>query len=71
MSGGLHWQKVCSGKTSFTSSAALSAMRRAPQLGHKPRRLRLNATDEVRLLNVNGIGASNGKGVERKLVYCP
>ena len=32
-----HWRTGCSGKTSSTSSAALSAMRRAPQLGQKPR----------------------------------
>ena len=34
-----HWRTGCSGKTSSTSSAALSAMRRAPQLGQNPRRL--------------------------------
>jgi len=39
-----HWRTGCEGKTSSTSRAALSAMRRAPQLGQKPRRLQLNAT---------------------------
>ncbi len=34
----------CSGSTSSTSKAALSAIRRAPQLGQKPRRLQLKAT---------------------------
>ena len=38
-----HWRTGCLGKISSTSSAALSAMRRAPQLGQKPRRLQLNA----------------------------
>jgi len=36
--------RLSSGKTSSTSSAALSAMRLAPQLGQNPRRLQLNAT---------------------------
>ena len=39
-----HWRTGCSGNTSSTSSAALSAMRRAPQLGEKLRLLQLNAT---------------------------
>jgi hypothetical protein len=39
-----HQRTGCSGKTSSTSGAALSAMRRAPQLGQQPRRLQLNAT---------------------------
>ena len=34
-----HWRTGCSENTSSTSSAALSAMRRAPQLGQKSRRL--------------------------------
>jgi len=32
-----HWRTGCSGKTSSTNRAALSAIRRAPQLGQKPR----------------------------------
>lgn len=39
-----HWRTGCCGRTSSTSSAAVSAIRRAPQLGQKPRRLQLNAT---------------------------
>jgi len=39
-----HWRIGCCGKTSSTSTAAVSAIRRAPQLGQKPRRLQLNAT---------------------------
>jgi hypothetical protein len=31
-----HWRTGCSGNTSSTSTVALSAMRRAPQLGQKP-----------------------------------
>lgn len=38
----------CSGSTSSTSKAALSAIRRAPQLGQKPRRLQLKATSARR-----------------------
>lgn len=39
-----HWRIGSCGKTLSTSRAALSGMRRAPQLGQKPRRLQLNAT---------------------------
>ena len=38
-----HWRIDCCGKTSSTKSAALSAMRLAPQLGQKLRCLQLNA----------------------------
>ena len=38
------WRTGCSGKTSPTCSAALSAMRWAPKLGQNPRRLQLKAT---------------------------
>lgn len=43
-----HWRIGTSGKTSSTKSAALSAMRRAPQLGQKPLRLQLMATGPPR-----------------------
>ena len=36
-----HWHTGYPGNTPSTSNAALSAMRRAPQLGQKPRRLQL------------------------------
>ncbi len=39
-----HWRIGTRGSTSSTSSAAVSTMRLAPQLGQKPRRLQLNAT---------------------------
>ena len=39
-----HWHMGSGGSTSSTSSAAVSTIRRAPQLGQKPRRLQLNAT---------------------------
>ena len=38
-----HWRTGCSGKTSSTRSAPLYAIRRASQLGQKPRRLHENA----------------------------
>jgi hypothetical protein len=39
-----HWRIGTSGSTSSTSNAAVPTMRRAPQLGHQPRRLQENAT---------------------------
>jgi hypothetical protein len=39
-----HWRSGLRGNTSSASNAALSVIRRAPQLGQKPRRLQLNAT---------------------------
>lgn len=39
-----HWRMGCSGNTSSSSSAALSAMPLAPQLRQNTRRLQLNAT---------------------------
>jgi hypothetical protein len=39
-----HWRMGCSGKTSSTNRAALSAIRLAPQLGQKSLRLHLKAT---------------------------
>jgi hypothetical protein len=39
-----HWRSGGSGSTSSASSAAVSAMRRAPQEGQNPRFLQLNAT---------------------------
>ena len=39
-----HWRSGRSGSISSASSAAVSAMRRAPQEGQKPRFLQLNAT---------------------------
>ena len=39
-----HWRTGCSANTSPTSNAALSAMRRTPQLGQKPHLLQLKAT---------------------------
>jgi hypothetical protein len=39
-----HWRRGLCGNTSSARSAALSVIRRAPQLGQKPRRLQLNAT---------------------------
>ena len=41
-----HCRTGCSGKTSSTSSAALSVMCRAPQLGQKPRRLQLRILED-------------------------
>jgi hypothetical protein len=38
------WRTGCSEHTSSTSNAALSAIRQAPRLGQKPRRLQLMAT---------------------------
>ena len=38
-----HWRNGTSGNTSSASRAAVSAMRRAPQLGQNPRRLQLKA----------------------------
>lgn len=35
----IHWLNGCSGNTSSTSNAALSAIRQAPQLVQNPRRL--------------------------------
>jgi hypothetical protein len=38
-----HWRSGFCGSTSSARSAAVSVIRRAPQLGQKPRRLQLNA----------------------------
>ena len=40
-----HWRMGCSGRTWSARCAAVFAMRRAPQLGQKPRRLPLNAEE--------------------------
>jgi hypothetical protein len=42
-----HWRTGSRGSTSSTSSAALSTIRRAPQLGQKRRRLQLKATSRA------------------------